>query len=114
MGWAKYTEDNIEMWEERCYRPINEDRYPRDAIIQVCAFLPATALPVEISVKVTQEKEVAKSGQTLKCKDCGRQFVFTERDQAFFEIMGYCPPKRCKKCRVPNRANHIAFEVGRG
>lgn len=114
MGWAKYAEDNMEMWEERCYRPINEDRYPRDAIIQVRAILPVVALPVGVNVKVTQEKDAAKSGRTLKCKDCGRKFVFTERDQAFYEIMGYCPPKRCKKCRALNKAKYVAFGARRG
>lgn len=41
--------------------------------------------------------------QTLVCKDCGDEFVFTENDQAFYEEKGYTPPKRCKKCRAINK-----------
>jgi DNA replicative helicase MCM subunit Mcm2 (Cdc46/Mcm family) len=37
--------------------------------------------------------------QTIKCKDCGADFLFTERDQKFFSEQGWTPPKRCKGCR---------------
>ena len=35
----------------------------------------------------------------IKCQDCGNEFVFTARDQKFYEEKGYIPPKRCKSCR---------------
>ncbi|MDO8640808.1 MAG: zinc-ribbon domain containing protein [Nitrosarchaeum sp.] len=44
--------------------------------------------------------------QTIKCRDCNNDFVFTESEQAFFQklvqdgkIPQYIPPKRCKNCR---------------
>ncbi len=37
--------------------------------------------------------------KTLKCKDCGSEFVFGARDQEFFVKQGYQDPKRCKPCR---------------
>jgi hypothetical protein len=37
--------------------------------------------------------------KTLKCKDCNADFVFSEKDQKFFESKGFEPPKRCKPCR---------------
>jgi hypothetical protein len=37
--------------------------------------------------------------KTLKCVDCGADFVFTERDQAFFAQKGFTEPKRCRPCR---------------
>lgn len=44
--------------------------------------------------------------QTIECSDCGREFVFTEREQAFYASKvdaktgrPWNPPKRCKPCR---------------
>jgi hypothetical protein len=36
---------------------------------------------------------------TLKCNDCGADFIFTEKEQKFFESKAFKPPKRCKPCR---------------
>ena len=35
----------------------------------------------------------------IKCQDCGNTFVFSVKDQIFYEENGYVPPKRCKSCR---------------
>ncbi len=37
--------------------------------------------------------------KTLTCVDCGAQFTFSERDQAFYQERGYQAPRRCKTCR---------------
>ncbi len=38
--------------------------------------------------------------QTLTCRDCGKPFVFTARDQEFFAEKGFTnAPTRCKECR---------------
>lgn len=37
--------------------------------------------------------------KTLVCKDCGKQFVFTARDQEFFTSKNFVEPKRCIPCR---------------
>ena len=37
--------------------------------------------------------------KTIKCQDCGEEFVFTEREQEFYTEKGFEPPKRCKTCR---------------
>jgi len=41
--------------------------------------------------------------KTLTCQDCGTQFVFTERDQAFFAERGFSEPKRCRTCAKTRR-----------
>jgi hypothetical protein len=48
--------------------------------------------------------------QTIKCKDCGVEFVFTEGEQRFFankvdKVTGrpWDPPKRCKPCRMARK-----------
>jgi CxxC-x17-CxxC domain-containing protein len=44
---------------------------------------------------------MAGDGQdkTLTCVDCGVQFTFTARDQAFYDERGFQAPRRCKNCR---------------
>lgn len=37
--------------------------------------------------------------KTLKCKDCGAEFVFTVREQEFYKEKGFSEPQRCKPCR---------------
>jgi hypothetical protein len=37
--------------------------------------------------------------KTLKCLDCGTEFVFTVREQEFYAQNGFTEPKRCKPCR---------------
>lgn len=38
--------------------------------------------------------------KTLKCKDCGQDFVFTAGEQAFYAEKGFQnEPQRCKACR---------------
>ena len=38
--------------------------------------------------------------KTLKCKDCGADFVFTEGEQAFYKEKGFeNEPQRCPDCR---------------
>jgi hypothetical protein len=43
--------------------------------------------------------------KTIKCVDCGTEFVFTARDQAFYAEKGFAnEPKRCKECREKKKA----------
>ena len=44
--------------------------------------------------KVTEYQD-----KQLECADCKQTFVFTGRDQQFFEEKQFVPPKRCKPCR---------------
>lgn len=38
--------------------------------------------------------------KTIKCKDCGAEFVFTVREQEFYKEKGFDnEPQRCGDCR---------------
>ena len=38
--------------------------------------------------------------KTLTCKDCGKEFVYTEGEQAFYKEKGFeNEPQRCADCR---------------
>jgi CxxC-x17-CxxC domain-containing protein len=41
----------------------------------------------------------------LACVDCGAQFVFSVRDQAFYQERGYQAPRRCKACRDKRKSS---------
>lgn len=38
----------------------------------------------------------------IVCCDCGKEFVFSSREQKFYIKKGFSLPKRCKKCRENN------------
>ena len=42
--------------------------------------------------------------KTLTCSDCGREFEFTEREQAFYAEKGFSEPRRCPSCRASRKA----------
>lgn len=44
----------------------------------------------------------------LKCS-CGDDFLFSARDQEFYDGKGYLQPKRCKKCRVIRQQERQRF-----
>ena len=38
--------------------------------------------------------------KTIVCKDCGKDFIFTEGEQAFYKEKGFeNEPQRCPECR---------------
>lgn len=37
--------------------------------------------------------------QTITCKDCRSQFMWTVGEQRFYKEKGFMPPARCKSCR---------------
>lgn len=40
---------------------------------------------------------------TLKCKDCGSDFTWTEGEQEFYNKKQFSQPVRCQKCRQAKR-----------
>lgn len=43
-------------------------------------------------------------GKEIKCKVCGRTFIFTEGEQGFYKEMNFDEPKRCFYCRNGRQA----------
>jgi hypothetical protein len=42
--------------------------------------------------------------KTLSCKDCGKDFLFTEGEQAFYQEKGFeNEPQRCPECRAARK-----------
>jgi hypothetical protein len=53
--------------------------------------------------------------KSLKCSDCGRQFVFSAGEQGLSGELGYEQPKRCRGCgRARERARRDVGGVARG
>jgi len=43
--------------------------------------------------------------KTIKCKDCGNEFIFSEAEQAFYRDKGFeNDPVRCPDCRKARKA----------
>jgi hypothetical protein len=43
------------------------------------------------------------SDLTINCKQCGKDFVFSEDEQEFYKTRGFSTPQRCKSCRASQR-----------
>ena len=52
--------------------------------------------------------------KTLTCSDCGMEFAFTEREQAFYAEKGFSEPRRCPSCRASRKAARSAEGGGYG
>ena len=50
--------------------------------------------------------------KTLTCSDCGMEFAFTEREQAFYAEKGFSEPRRCPSCRASRKAARGAGDSG--
>ena len=37
--------------------------------------------------------------RTIKCATCGREFIFTVKEQSFFASKGFMEPRHCRECR---------------
>lgn len=43
----------------------------------------------------------------LVCKDCGKEFIFTEGEQAFYKEKGFeNEPQRCPECRKARKQQY--------
>jgi CxxC-x17-CxxC domain-containing protein len=50
--------------------------------------------------------------KTLKCRDCGSDFAFTEGEQAFYATHGLMnEPGRCPACRAMRKAQRSGGEM---
>src|SRR5215475_3027368 len=52
--------------------------------------------------------------KTLTCSDCGMEFAFTEREQAFYAEKGFSEPRRCPSCRASRKAARAQESGGYG
>lgn len=53
------------------------------------------------------------SDQTLQCRDCGQDFVFTAGEQSFYASRGFThPPTRCPDCRAARKAQDRGGSYG--
>jgi len=53
--------------------------------------------------------------QTLRCRDCGVDFIWTEGEQQFYASRGLTnPPSRCPSCRAVRRASNSGGGGGGG
>lgn len=46
------------------------------------------------------KEDISMEDKKIVCRDCGKTFVFTVRDQEFYKEKGFTnEPVRCKDCR---------------
>lgn len=80
------------------------------------SFLGTKVVPREVSGRPPERRHLSYQDTTLKCVDCGNEFVFTAGEQEFYAKKGFGnTPKRCYKCRKAKkteyRANRAKFDI---
>lgn len=48
---------------------------------------------------------------TIKCADCGKEFVWSAKDQEFYAAHNFAAPKRCPDCRHARKEARKAAKV---
>lgn len=92
MGFAKYLEDNYEMFL---------DRIEGQGDTQIS--IPSTMVSINVTPVVRIIKTPTDMDKLVKCKDCEEYFVLKAGERRFFKKNNLCEPKRCKKCRDVKR-----------
>lgn len=102
MALVKYYEDNMEIALERFSNMEDRyrfnDYYPPD-------YLPSYRTSVSIRIETTPvmvsdniEKK-PKNDKAIRCKCCGKYFVFSVGEQLYYQKHQFDDPKKCKSCR---------------
>ena len=47
-----------------------------------------------------------KEDVKIKCQDCGTEFIFSVKEQKFYEEKDFAPPKRCRLCRTARKSRY--------
>lgn len=51
--------------------------------------------------------------EVIKCKDCGKDFIFTVGEQEFYKEKGFAnKPTRCKDCRIARKNSRFSDRRG--
>ena len=52
--------------------------------------------------------------RTINCQDCGKDFVFSDEEQNYYNEKGFQDPKRCKACRMARKRRSQQGSGNRG
>ncbi|MCD8026855.1 MAG: zinc-ribbon domain containing protein [Clostridiales bacterium] len=94
MGWAKYSEDNTELTNERLYYLKNKktvNTQNKNAAL-------GTTQGGKLMSKNATESEGCRDIYLI-CRSCGKRFLFSAHAQRVYRRNGWCAPKRCKPCK---------------
>lgn len=50
--------------------------------------------------------------KTLKCIECSQDYIFTDKEQLFYNERGFQEPKRCAACRAARKRSHGSSRGG--
>lgn len=51
--------------------------------------------------------------KTIRCIQCDSEFLFTEREQKYYQDRGFSIPKRCPDCRKERKLNRETAQQAR-
>lgn len=57
---------------------------------------------------------MTEADQTIACRECQKDFVFTLKEQKFYSQEGLEAPRRCHDCRNSRRSQVVTADPARG
>lgn len=107
MGWAKYTEDNMEIVRERLSQMTSCSIEHASFILHESVIIPSKALHARNAAPQTK----TDADEFIVCRKCGKEFLFSANAKRIYKSRGWTRPKLCKSCRKTKKAS-IATKIG--
>ncbi len=107
MGWAKYSEDNSELLQDRLYLQGFSNESFSSVLCTGTQKEVHYYFPSKESSVGGEDGEPQYTDKTLICCECGKEFVYSKSFQMKVNKRGWAPPKRCKSCRNDRKTKSI-------
>lgn len=63
---------------------------------------------IVVDIIASDDSIVDERDRIIECRECGNQFVFSGREQEFYQTKGFSEPKRCKECRSRRKREQLS------
>jgi len=97
MGWAKYSEDNLEFFYERMEVMNFRKQEEHNSFVNTISTEKKVA-ETDSDVSAVSVRRAYRD-KYIHCRDCGEKFLFSAQKQKQYEKKDWSEPKRCKVCR---------------
>lgn len=99
MGFAKCSEDNIKIMEERLSLRWRNDESVYSQSIESKIINKITIDTKVMQVTQNTPKKGKRKTKRIICCECNKSFKFTGGEQHYYERHNLSEPKRCPECR---------------
>lgn len=63
-------------------------------------------MKIKTIINIIKKDGIKMADKKIVCKDCFREFTFTEGEQEYYKEKGFENPKRCPSCRTERKKRY--------